>query len=855
MAEVTGELGGQPIILDNAATETTLQLLVQAVNAANPNKGRAAQIQKMYDDALVKTTKSKAQELKALQEEEKQRKDLNKLLDEEKERRKKVVEDLQGFSEVLGKGLGAAFATATPKITDFTDSLSGLPIVGPIFSALGRAAQGQLDAFRQLTSTGADLGGSLKDIRDSAASAGLSLDDYVHLITKNSETFARLAGNVSTGARMFREISGTIQNNFGKQLANLGFSMADVSDFTAGYLEVQTKLGNAQRMNQTELINGSKEYILELDQLSRATGIERKQLQDKLKQAADDQRLKALSIEMGKQSGKVGQAFAMLQTKLGPGAEALFDIMYNQGVAMTGLGKSFQNLSPSVTQVMMRFRETQNIDELMKGLSVVGQELEMNGQSMGNSLATLVNVTSRQGKEVLSSLQYFSELQKMGIGLTQAQQEQKEELEAVGRSMASFDRAILNIRNAFMRALGPALEYFENKSSKFVIDLQTYIQMFANWVTELIAVTEKDGLGAAIGQMFSDIMSKAAPIIGQALFDLFTNPLVIASLAAAIGTASFVAGAAAKAGGGLADIAGGMLGGGGKSQGPSRDPKTGRFVKGGAQPGAGLLGGLTEGVLTGVANGLSAFANPKILVGAGILGGAIVIIGGAIAGASWLMGKALPTLAEGMRSMEELDGEKLQSVGLGLASIGGGLLVFGSGSAIGSITSAVGSLVDGVAGFFGAKSPIEKLREFSVVGNELGKSAEGFNAFKLAITDMPLNNLNFTDKQLENLDIGTAKIRRLSSSLTKVREEMKAISSPSITETVTSAIKDIGQAITSKLGNKEGKEATVETLMTDLNNKVDLLNNNMAVLVNINQNMAPDVRKTARNTKTASGVV
>lgn len=856
MAEVTGELGGQPIILENAATETTLQLLVQAVNAANPNKGKAASIQKMYEEALAKTVKGKAQELKALQEEETAREDLNKALDEETERRKKIVADLQNFSELLGRGVGAAMATATPKITDFTDALNGLPLVGPIFAALGRASQAQVDAFRQLTSSGADLGGSLTDIRNSAAAAGLSLDDYVDVVTKNAETFARLTGNVSTGVRVFREVSGAIQNNFGKQLANLGFNIAEVSEFTAGYLEIQTKLGNAQRMNQTELINGSKEYMLELDQLSRATGIERKQLQDKLKQAADDQRLRALSIEMGKQSGKVGQAFAALQGKIGPGAEALFDIMFNQGVAMTDLGKSFQNLSPSVTQVMMRFRETQDVDELMKGLAVVGEELERSGQGMGGSLTTLVNVTHQQGKATLASIQYASDFKKMGQGLTTAQREQQAAMETAQRSMASFDRALLNIRNIFMSALGPALSYFESNSARFITDIQNYIQRFANWITMLIDKTEREGLGAAIGQIFSDLMEKAAPIIGKALFDLFTNPLVVAALASAIATASFVASAAAKVGGGLADkIPGVGGGGGGGGGGPARDPKTGRYTKGGtaAAPGAGLISGLIQGVGNGLA-GIGAKA-PLVLAGAAAIAGSITLIGAGIAGASWLMGKALPTLAEGMKSMEDLDGSKLVSAGLGMAALGAGLATFSVTSLGSSVANVFSSLTDGVASLFGAKSPIEKLKEFAVVGNDLGKSAEGFTAFKLALTDMPLQNLSFTDSQLANLDLGTAKVRKLSASLTSVREEMKAISTPSITETVTSAIKDIGEAITSKLGGRAGKEATVESLMTDLNGKVDLLNSNMAALVNINQNMAPDLRRTARNTRTASGVV
>jgi hypothetical protein len=853
MAEVTGELGGQPIILENAATETTLQLLVQAVNAANPNRGRAAQVQKMYDEALAKTVKSKAKELKQLQEEEKTREDLNKALTEETERRKKIVADLQNFSELLGRGVGAAFATATPKITDFTDALNGLPLVGPIFSALGRAAQGQLDAFRQLTSTGADLGGSLNDVRNSAAAAGLSLDDYVNVINANSETFARLTGNVSSGARAFREISGAIQTNFGSRLANLGFTIGEVSEFTAGYLEIQTKLGRAQRMNQTDLINGSQEYLLELDQLSRVTGLSRKEAQEALKQQLADKRVRTVMAGMDDRTRKEYQkTLAALEKEQPELADAFKELVATAGNPITDLGKKVALANPEFARQAAAFKQNRgNFDGLAGSVRSGARTLD----GMGQAFIDTASVLAVTGKDIgTGGFFAFQGLNRFGEGAAQVSKEQQEAMAASGRSMASFDRALMNIRNYFMQALGPALQYFENSSSKFMKDIESYIQRFANWITMLIDKTEKEGLGAAIGQMFSDILSKAAPIIGKALFDLFTNPLVIASLASAIATASFVAGAAAKVGGGLADKLPGF-GGGAASAGPARDPKTGRFVKGGAAqaPGAGLISGLIQGVGNGLA-GIGAKA-PLVLAGAAAIAGSITLIGAGIAGATWLMGKALPSLAEGMKSMEQLDGDKLMSAGGGMAALGAGLAAFSVTSLGSSVAGVFSSLTDGVASLFGAKSPIEKLREFAVVGNDLGKSAEGFTAFKLALTDMPLQNLSFTDRQLANLDLGTAKVRRLSASLTTVREEMKAISTPSITETVTSAIKDIGEAITSKLGGKAGKEVTVESLMTDLNSKVDRLNNSMAALVSINQNMAPDLRKTAKNTRATSGVV
>ena len=122
-----------------------------------------------------------------------------------------------------------------------------------------------------------------------------------------------------------------------------------------------------------------------------------------------------------------------------------------------------------------------------------------------------------------------------------------------------------------------------------------------------------------------------------------------------------------------------------------------------------MLGGLGEGILTGVANGLKAFANPQTGIGALILSGAIVLIGGAVAGATWMMGKALPTFAEGMKSFESLNGNALIDAGKGIGAVGAGLAVFGAGSFVGGIGGMIGSWAEALTG---GKSLVEKLQDF-----------------------------------------------------------------------------------------------------------------------------------------------
>ena len=148
------------------------------------------------------------------------------------------------------------------------------------------------------------------------------------------------------------------------------------------------------------------------------------------------------------------------------------------------------------------------------------------------------------------------------------------------------------------------------------------------------------------------------------------------------------------------------------------------------------LAKLGPGVGEGAAGFLKAFANPQVVLGAAGLGASIAAmiatIGAGIAGASWIMGKALPTLMEGIQSFEKLDGQKLSAAGTGILDLGKGLAVFGVGGAAAGIGNIAQNMSDGITAFFGGKTPIDKLVEFSkldIDGPKTKSNAEAFVAF------------------------------------------------------------------------------------------------------------------------------
>jgi len=168
-----------------------------------------------------------------------------------------------------------------------------------------------------------------------------------------------------------------------------------------------------------------------------------------------------------------------------------------------------------------------------------------------------------------------------------------------------------------------------------------------------------------------------------------------------------------KAGGAFASIAKG-LGGLGKGVGKA-------------------IGGFMSGASNIIAAGKFAIAFP--LFGVGIAGFAIAL------GASiYVISKMMPSIAEGLKHFEPINGKNLIDVGLGMVGLGAGFAAMGAGKAISGVGNLIGSIADGVGGLFGVKSGqediMEKLKKFSKVKLDVKNikgNAEAMAAYGVAM--------------------------------------------------------------------------------------------------------------------------
>ena len=186
----------------------------------------------------------------------------------------------------------AAQGTAT--ISSFYGALSqaasAIPllggVLGPVVSLFQKMVEFQeanMSQYQRLTAVGINFGGSLTNLRMAASNAYMTLDDFGRLMSENSKTFAKMGGNVNTGAEAFARMSNQMMRSFGPELTAMGFTTNQVNQGLASYIEMTGGRGAAEMKNTGAIIASSAAYMEQLNGLAEITGKSREAQAEEMK--------------------------------------------------------------------------------------------------------------------------------------------------------------------------------------------------------------------------------------------------------------------------------------------------------------------------------------------------------------------------------------------------------------------------------------------------------------------------------------------------------------------------------------------------------------------------------------------
>lgn len=713
---------------NGVASEATLKSLVDALEKMGAGGKGAAKEAERYHNEIKKGTTTVRSDTSAT-------KDNTKATDKATKATTTFANKLKGaalgaigaVATSIGQ-LGKEFLNGGSQLGDFTRHL---PLVGSAISPLVGYIDNSINSFRQLSAVGANFNNSIEEMRLEAARSGMTLDEFTSLVSSNSESMAMLGGSVAGGVRQFNLINRELKNTGAFQsLTNMGFSVMEINEGLADYAAQQARLGRLEGKTTKELAAGAANYMTELDKLARATGKSRKEIEDMQRAQEQDAGFRALLNQFEEGSEEFNNfrtSMTLIDSLGGSAAIALRDLA--DGVPQSKEAIALVNAAgPEVANAMRRVAQGADPQVLLDALAAAGSEVEGFAQGTAQEKAafiTRLRETNPALAEILDQANQMTNLGKRNLAEIEASQNARDD---TTKALTSFETSVREIRQGIQVALVESgiFGMLGGLMGDLADGIKVAAPIITGWLQEFADLAKGQGFGAAINQMVITPMKDA---VIDGFTSLFTDMGLLGKIGLGI-AGLFTANSVVNI---LRNSISGLFGGGGSGR---SGQAGGRRGGGGGGAGVGkFLGGATEGALTGSARGLAAFANPAIPIGAAALGAAIVAIGAGIAGATWIMGKALPSLAEGLASFADIDGDNLQDVGLGIGAVGVALAAMGAGSAIGAAGTAIASVIEMLPG----RGPLERLEEFAKLNFDSAKvkgNAEAMAAYGTAMAAM-----------------------------------------------------------------------------------------------------------------------
>lgn len=606
-----------------------------------------------------------------------------------------------------------------------------------VFDAMRASMINNVRTFDKMNESGILAAGTIggqddifKNLGNMAMLASLRIEKLADILSRHSAANA-------VGAVRFAKSLGVAQTG----LTNLGFNSTAAAEAMAAYLDTVAGTRDVQNMSNEEIAAGTERYAKNLTRVSLALGISREKLMQQTAAINASIEANALAAEYGDDAAQkmsmyaasfkdpaIGDAFVKMMSSKIPILNNTFQTFAKSGLG--GLGMQISNFSKSL-------------------IGLDPEEAQRRTRDFVLGLGDLDPIINRQKFLAEAGVEGAEESIKMLIGMRQQQvqfkevsaeefQQQQRAAAATAKIATQWESMKASLQKIFspsltiLTLLGSGLEYLAG-ITKSVADGLAEFDKTVEYIAGSYGVVFKDAtatvitliaaLGGLVGavktlKFFFQIMQRAGAARGAA--------------AAGGGIASTAAGGLGGLGGGgkAGSGLGGMLGGLGRG--------IGELLKGLGAGGSKLI----EGILTGISKGVAAFASGKFVGGAAALSAGIAVLSLGLGAASWIMGKTLPTLSEGLRTFSDIDGSNLVEVGKGIIGLSAGLAMFGAGSVIAGAGTIMSGVMEKLGGLFGVSSPMDKITAFAAIGPDLALAGSGMSALAAGLHSFAGVNTN-----------------------------------------------------------------------------------------------------------------
>ena len=301
---------------------------------------------------------------------------------------------LSGLAQ-SGANLASSLGNMNDSLTAAASSLNAIPVVGGllagVFGAIAAATESVAASMKGAAAGGAAFGGSISQLQASSAQAGMTMEKFGALVSKNGEGMLAFGSTTESGAKNFARLSGQLRAA-GSDLYALGYGTEEINQGFANYGKLIRTQGLQGTKSNAELVSGSKKYLKEMDMLAKITGETRQAKEDERAQLAVDNQLAAALTDANEDVA--ASAHNMIQAMPSKGLKDFAKDMIANGTATTDANRLLMSQYPGLAaQLTQMHRSTQDnvviTKSAMKNALIMGKQESKNFSNIKTAAAAV----------------------------------------------------------------------------------------------------------------------------------------------------------------------------------------------------------------------------------------------------------------------------------------------------------------------------------------------------------------------------------------------------------------------------------------------------------------------------------
>jgi len=283
------------------------------------------------------------------------------------------------------KYAGAFLALLVPGGVLVKGFIAGMGLLAAKSLQAGKLIAEQADdvykGFQGLAQAGAVGKGGMQDVFNSLQKVGLGTEkfgEYLRLVNENSKDLALFGGTVMQGRKTFEDTMGSLTREQRVQMEQMGLDRTAQAEVTMQYLKQQRLLTLGTKTQMDTSSTAVMRYIKETDELTRITGLNRKEQEKVIEENQRNEAYAATRAEILEQHGEAAanalDNAAKMAAKAGPETLKKFQDSVSGFVGITDEGSKATLLSNGKNlEVAEMFRSgqiknTRDAAQAMQGL-------------------------------------------------------------------------------------------------------------------------------------------------------------------------------------------------------------------------------------------------------------------------------------------------------------------------------------------------------------------------------------------------------------------------------------------------------------------------------------------------------